>query len=157
SERARRWKEKQGKKRGEGKALAVLAARLGRAVYHLWRKAEAFDEDRFWAGRPAARKARRVPLLCPAPGRWPMPLVDFRLARSDVRLAWVLGLLNWRPRERRGQQVRGACPLHGPTSPRGRSFSTQLGRGVWQCFRCGAAGNALDLWARTTGLGLYPG
>jgi len=48
SERARRWKEKQAKKRGEGKALAVLAARLARAVYHLWRKAEAFDEDRFW-------------------------------------------------------------------------------------------------------------
>src|SRR5262245_36589605 len=51
SARARRWKEKQEKKRGEGKALAVLAARLARAVYHLWRKAEAFDEDRFWGGR----------------------------------------------------------------------------------------------------------
>jgi transposase len=50
SERARRWKEKQAKKRGEGKALAVLAARLARAVYHLWRKAEAFDEGRFWGG-----------------------------------------------------------------------------------------------------------
>ena len=35
---------------GEGKALAILAARLARAVYHLWRKAEAFDEDRFWGG-----------------------------------------------------------------------------------------------------------
>lgn len=54
SERARRWKEKQTKKRGEGKALAVLAARLARAVYHLWRKAEAFDEDRFWGGRQPA-------------------------------------------------------------------------------------------------------
>jgi transposase len=50
SERARRWKEKQAKKRGDGKALAVLAARLARAVYHLWRKAEAFDEERFWGG-----------------------------------------------------------------------------------------------------------
>jgi transposase len=50
SERARRWKEKQVKKRGEGKALAVLAARLARAVYHLWRKGAAFDEDRFWGG-----------------------------------------------------------------------------------------------------------
>jgi transposase len=53
SERAKRWKERQVKKRGEGKALAVLAARLARAVYHIWRKAEAFDEDRFWGGRPA--------------------------------------------------------------------------------------------------------
>src|SRR5262249_13711051 len=52
SERARRWKEKQTRKRGEGKALGILAARLARAVYHLWRKAEAFDEDRFWGNRP---------------------------------------------------------------------------------------------------------
>ena len=57
SERARRWKEKQGKARGEGKALGILAARLARAVYHLWRKAAAFDEDRFWGGRrPAATR-----------------------------------------------------------------------------------------------------
>src|SRR5262249_59288070 len=50
SERAKRWKEKQAKKRGEGKALGILAARLARAVYHLWRKALAFDEDRFSCG-----------------------------------------------------------------------------------------------------------
>lgn len=54
SERARRWKEKQARKRGEGKALAVLAALLARAVYHLWRKAEAFDEERFWGARQPA-------------------------------------------------------------------------------------------------------
>jgi transposase len=51
SERARAWKQKQQKKRGEGKALAILAARLARAVYHLWRKGEAFDEKRFWQGQ----------------------------------------------------------------------------------------------------------
>jgi transposase len=51
SERARAWKDNQHKKRGEGKALAILAARLARAVYHLWRKGEAFDEARFWQGQ----------------------------------------------------------------------------------------------------------
>jgi transposase len=51
SERARTWKQKQQKKRGQGKALAILAARLARAVYHLWRKGEAFDEARFWQGQ----------------------------------------------------------------------------------------------------------
>ena len=56
SERAKVWKQKQQKKRGEGKALAILAARLARAVYHLWRKGEAFDEERFWQGQPAAAK-----------------------------------------------------------------------------------------------------
>ena len=85
-----------------------------------------------------------------------MPLLDFRQARSDISLAWVLELLNWQARERRGQQVRGACPLHGSTSRRSRSFSAHLGRGIWQCFRCGAVGNALELWARASGQSLYP-
>jgi transposase len=56
SDRAKKWKQKQEKKRGAGKALAILAARLARAVYHLWRKAEAFDENRFWQGKPPATK-----------------------------------------------------------------------------------------------------
>ena len=84
-----------------------------------------------------------------------MPLVDLRQARVEIRLSRVLGLLGWRQRERRGEQVRGACPLHGSTSPRSRSFSAQLGRGVWHCFRCGASGNALELWAKVTGQKLY--
>jgi transposase len=51
SERAKQWKEKQLKKRAEKGVLAILAARLARAVYHLWRKEEAFDEGRFWQGQ----------------------------------------------------------------------------------------------------------
>jgi transposase len=50
SERAKRWKQEQAAQRGEGKALAILAAKLGRAVYHMLRKREAFDEQRFWQG-----------------------------------------------------------------------------------------------------------
>jgi hypothetical protein len=42
--------------------------------------------------------------------------------------------------------------LPGATS---RVFSARLDRGVWRCFRCGASGNALDLWARVTGPGIY--
>jgi DNA primase len=84
-----------------------------------------------------------------------MPLVDLRQARGEVRLGWVLGLLGWQARECRGEPVRGACPLHGSTSPRSRSFSAPLGRGVWRCFVCAASGNALDLWAKATGQGLY--
>jgi DNA primase len=84
-----------------------------------------------------------------------VPLVDLRQARQEIRLGWVRGLLGWRPRECRGEQVRGACVLHGSTAPRSRSFAAHLGRGVWHCFRCGASGNALELWARATGQGLY--
>jgi transposase len=58
SERARNWREKQLKKRNAGRVQALLAARLGRAVYHMWRKGEAFDEERFWQGT-----ARRAPVL----------------------------------------------------------------------------------------------
>jgi len=55
SERAKKWQHKQAAQRGEGKALAMLAARLGRAVYHLRRKGEAVDVDRFGSG---ARRSR---------------------------------------------------------------------------------------------------
>jgi hypothetical protein len=34
-------------KHGKGKALSILSARLGRAVYHMLRKREAFDMKRF--------------------------------------------------------------------------------------------------------------
>jgi transposase len=48
SERAKRWKARQEKKRASGKALGILAARLARSVFHMIRKQEAFDEERFW-------------------------------------------------------------------------------------------------------------
>jgi transposase len=51
SARAAQWKQKHEKKHGSAKALAILAARLARAVYHMLRKQEAFDEDRFWSGQ----------------------------------------------------------------------------------------------------------
>ncbi len=46
---AKKWLQRQEKKRGKGKALGILAAKLGRAVYHLLAKKVAFDEARFWA------------------------------------------------------------------------------------------------------------
>jgi transposase len=60
SERARQWKQKQEKKHGSAKVLAILAARLARTVYHLLRKQEAFDEERFWsASNPQPQAATR--------------------------------------------------------------------------------------------------
>src|SRR5262249_4458383 len=49
SERAKKWLQRQEKKRGKGQALGILAAKLGRAVYHVLHKKVAFDEARFWA------------------------------------------------------------------------------------------------------------
>jgi len=85
-----------------------------------------------------------------------MPLLDLRQARADVRLEDVLHLLGWTARVRLGAQVRGACPVHGSQSKTSRAFSAHLGRGVWHCFRCGASGNALDLWAQVTRQEIYP-
>jgi transposase len=46
---AKRWLARREKKRGKARALGALAARLGRAVYHLLRKKEAFDVKRMFA------------------------------------------------------------------------------------------------------------
>jgi len=49
SEQAKRWLARREKRHGKAKALGALATRLGRAVYHLLRKGEAFDPRRFFA------------------------------------------------------------------------------------------------------------
>ena len=46
---ARSWMQKQSKKRGAKKAHAILEAKIGRTVYHLWRKQVAFDGKKFLA------------------------------------------------------------------------------------------------------------
>jgi transposase len=48
-ERAKAWMQRKEKKHGKAKALAILAAKLGRTVYHLWRKREVFDAARVFA------------------------------------------------------------------------------------------------------------
>jgi transposase len=49
SEPAKRWLARREKRRGKARALGALAARLGRAVYALLRKEEAFDSTRLFA------------------------------------------------------------------------------------------------------------
>jgi transposase len=41
------WMQRQESKRGKRKALSVLEAKIGRTVYHLWRKQQAFDVQKF--------------------------------------------------------------------------------------------------------------
>jgi transposase len=47
---AKKWMQRQERKRGKKKALSVLEAKIGRTVYHLLRKQQAFDAKRFFAG-----------------------------------------------------------------------------------------------------------
>jgi transposase len=43
------WLQRQERKRGKRKALAILEAKIGRAVYQIWRKQQPFDSKRFLA------------------------------------------------------------------------------------------------------------
>ena len=86
-----------------------------------------------------------------------MPGIDFALLRRQVSVAQVLELVGFTATTRRGAQWRGPCPVHGSTSRRSRSFAVHVQRHCWQCFRCGACGNALDLYVAVTKLPVYEG
>jgi DNA primase len=79
-----------------------------------------------------------------------MAAIDYRALRAEVGLEAVLKLLDFVAVGRRGDQVRGPCPLHAPQRCGSRSFSAHLTRNAYRCFRCGSAGNQLDLWAAAT-------
>ena len=47
-------------------------------------------------------------------------------------------------------------PVHGSSAPaRSQCFSANLQDNICRCFKCGFGGNALDLWAKATGLSIY--
>jgi transposase len=48
NDEAKRWLARRQKKHGKGKALGILAAKLGRAVYWMLRRQEAFNVQCFW-------------------------------------------------------------------------------------------------------------
>jgi DNA primase len=86
-----------------------------------------------------------------------MPGIDFTLLRQQLPLTQVLDLLGFTATTRRGPQLRGPCPVHRSTSPQSRSFAADVEKNCWHCFRCGAGGNALDLYLAVTKLPVYGG
>jgi hypothetical protein len=46
---AQKYVDRLARKHGKAKAIKILAHRLGRAVYHMLRRGEAFDNERFLA------------------------------------------------------------------------------------------------------------
>lgn len=81
--------------------------------------------------------------------------IDFREARAQVRIAEVLDLIGFEPRQLHGVQTRGPCPLHDSHRKTSRVFAVHLSRNIYHCFACGAGGNALDLWAAWTRQSLH--
>jgi DNA primase len=79
-----------------------------------------------------------------------MPGIDFRRLRAIVSMADVLQLIQFEPCSKRSNQWRGACPIHEPEPDKSMVFSANVAKNVFRCFKCGAAGNQLDLWAIIT-------
>ena len=83
--------------------------------------------------------------------------LDFTRLRRQLPLAQVLDLIGFTATTRCGAQMRGPCPVHGSSAPHSRSFAAHLDKNCWHCFRCGAGGNALDLYLAVTKLPVYQG
>lgn len=84
-----------------------------------------------------------------------MPSLDFQAIRAAVSISRVLEIVGFVAAEQAGDQVRGPCPVHGSKSPGSRSFSANLRRNTFQCFKCGVKGNQLDLFVAVTGLPIH--
>jgi len=84
-----------------------------------------------------------------------MPGVDYTTVQSRVPMARALELLGFVAGAVSGDQLRGPCPVHRSQSPRSRSFSVHLAREVCRCFKCGFAGNQIQLWAALNKMTVY--
>jgi DNA primase len=85
-------------------------------------------------------------------GTW----IDFKELRSAVKIADVLALHHVQLKMK-GDRASAFCPLpehkrNGDGKRHSPSFSVHLGKGIFQCFSCGAKGNTLDLFCFLQGL-----
>jgi DNA primase len=88
-------------------------------------------------------------------GRIAMPGIDYAKLRAMIGVARVLELIEFTATESSGDQLRGPCPMHHSSSPGSRSFSVNLTKNTFRCFKCGAQGNQLDLWLAITRMPLH--
>jgi len=84
-----------------------------------------------------------------------LPGIDFNVVRSSVSISQVLELIGFEAAARSGDQLRGPCPVHGSTSPRSTTFSVNLAKHRYQCFKCGSAGGQLELWSAVQCITVY--
>ena len=76
-------------------------------------------------------------------GKW----IDFKALRAQLDFEQVLRHYGVEVK-RKGDQHHGFCPLPNHQGKRNSpSFSANLGRGIFQCFGCGAKGNVLEFAA----------
>ena len=140
SERAKKWKQRQAAQRGEGKALAILAAKLGRRRLPHAPQGRGLRRGTLLAGPDAAEQ---YGLLFSVPQRG-VPCRRLIFAQPGRRSAWPR-CWSWSAscRGALGGQVRGPCPVHRSQSPRSRSFAAHLGGA---CGTASAAALAATCW-----------
>jgi DNA primase len=82
----------------------------------------------------------------------PHEWVNYKALRSELSFIEILHHYGVELKER-GEQWHGFCPLSTHEGKRQLpSFSANVGRGIWQCFGCGAKGNLIEFAARMEGL-----
>ena len=91
----------------------------------------------------------------PSPATATNPAIDFAAVHAAITMAAVLALLGLRINANHAAQHRGPCPLHGSSSGTSRSFSANLDKHIFHCFKCGRSGNALELWAHANQQTIY--
>jgi DNA primase len=79
-----------------------------------------------------------------------MPGIDFRAVKDQISMREVLGLVCFAPNEVTDHGLRGPCPIHRSASVKSRSLAVHLEGKMYRCFKCGSAGNHLDLYAAVT-------
>ena len=84
-----------------------------------------------------------------------MPGINFDVLRTEISMEQVLVLLGFEPCRASGDQLRGPCPVHGSSSQQSRSFSANLTKGRYYCFKCNSKGNQLELWAAVHRISIY--
>lgn len=75
-----------------------------------------------------------------------MPYLNFQRVRELASLVDVLRLLRIGHR-RKGTQLRATCPL----CERDDTWSGSTVKNKWQCRKCGAKGDVIDLFRKLTG------
>ncbi len=85
-----------------------------------------------------------------------MPRIHYFMIKRQVTMDDVLQLIGWDSST--GSKKRGSCPVHGNDSKRrSNCFSVDRQGNRFQCFKCGAKGNQLDLYCLANKQKIYEG
>src|SRR5262249_13134085 len=120
-EQAKRFLAKKSSKHNKAKALGILAARLGRAVYAMLRQKRAFDGQRFWGGRSRDRCAAAGEQHPAAGTGTTTPACDTTLSASAAGVSTRQA----RAQERQARE-RQAAPAPTTNKPRSPAVTARL-------------------------------